>query len=116
MSLEIDLGKSPNNNKNNEGGRMELNDLTAAMNKTKLTLVYSLCLIQFLTNSALSQLSPFYPLKARERGVSVIYIGFVLGFFAVLQIISSAIIGRNMHKLQGGRHILIMMGSFLLIA
>jgi len=29
-------------------------------------------------------LSPFYPLKAKEKGVSIIYIGFVLGFFAIL--------------------------------
>lgn len=68
-----------------------------------------------MTNCSLSQLSPFYPLKAREKGVQVIWIGFVLGFFAVLQIISSALIGRYMHVLKGGRHILIMIGSILLI-
>ena len=45
----------------------------------------------------------------------MIWIGFVLGFFACLQIVSSAMIGRQMHKLEGGRHILIMIGSFLLI-
>lgn len=93
-----------------------MSDLSAAMNKVKLTLVYALCLIQFLTNCALSQLSPFYPLKAREKGISVIWIGFVLGFFACLQIVSSALIGKNMHKLEGGRHVLIMIGSLLLIA
>jgi len=61
-------------------------------------------------------LSPFYPLKAREKGISVIWIGFVLGFFAILQIVASALIGKNLHKIQGGRHILIMIGSLLLIA
>ena len=61
-------------------------------------------------------MSPFYPLKAREKGISVIWIGFVLGFFAILQIISSALIGKYMHKLEGGRHILIMIGSVLIIA
>ena len=61
-----------------------MTDITAAMDKTKKTLVYALCLIQFLTNCALSQLSPFYPLKAREKGISIIWIGFVLGFFAIL--------------------------------
>lgn len=60
-------------------------------------------------------MSPFYPLKAREKGISVIWIGFVLGFFACLQIVSSALIGKNLHKLEGGRHILIMIGSLLLI-
>lgn len=93
-----------------------MSDIQEAMSKTKLTLVYALCLIQFLTNCALSQLSPFYPLKAREKGISIIWIGFVLGFFAILQIIASALIGRNMHRLEGGRHVLIMVGSLLLIA
>jgi hypothetical protein len=37
-----------------EGGKSEISDLSAAMQKAKLTLVYALCLIQFLTNSALS--------------------------------------------------------------
>ena len=55
-------------------------------------------------------------MKAQEKGVSVIWIGFVLGFFAVLQIVASALIGGYLHKLEGGRHILIMIGSFLLIA
>lgn len=99
-----------------EGGFSELSNLSAAMAKVKLTLVYALCLIQFLTNCALSQLSPFYPLKAREKGISVIWIGFVLGFFACLQIVASAIIGKNMHKLAGARHKLIMVGSLFLIA
>lgn len=54
-------------------------------------------------------------MKAREKGVPVIWIGFVLGFFAILQIVASAIIGKNMHKLKGGRHILIMIGSILII-
>ena len=83
--------------------------------KVKKTLVYSLCLIQFLTNCALSQLSPFYPLKASEKNVSIIWIGYVLGFFAVLQIVSSALIGRHMHLFKGGRHVLIMFGSIGII-
>lgn len=83
--------------------------------KVKKTLVYSLCLIQFLTNCALSQLSPFYPLKASEKNVSIIWIGYVLGFFAVLQIVSSAFIGRHMHLFRGGRHVLIMFGSIGII-
>ena len=55
-------------------------------------------------------------MKAREKGISVIWIGYVFGFYAVLQIVSSSLIGKNMHKLEGGRHVLIMMGSFMIIA
>jgi hypothetical protein len=50
--------------------------------KVKINLVKSLCIIQFLSNSAFSQMSPFYPLKAKSRGVSVLNIGFVIGTMA----------------------------------
>lgn len=114
--VELKELSSYNDTKVDDLSKQELGDLKTAMNKTKLTLVYALCLIQFLTNSALSQLSPFFPLKAKEKGVTVQQIGLVLGFFACLQIITSVLLGRYMHHLEGGRHLLIMVGSFLLIA
>ena len=65
--------------------------------------------------SSLAQLSPFYPLKAKEKGVSIIYIGFVLGFFAILQIVSSTIFGKKMHKFKSGRHWFIIFGAVLIM-
>lgn len=48
------------------------------------SLVCVLCLTSFLSNSAFSQMSPFYPLKAREQGINVIAIGMVIGVMAAL--------------------------------
>lgn len=59
-------------------------------------------------------MSPFYPLKAKEKGVSIVYTGFVIGTMAVFQILSSALIGRFLKKI-GGRNWVIYMGTFLII-
>ena len=59
-------------------------------------------------------MAPFYPLKAKERGVSVIWVGFIIGIMAIMQIVSSVAVGKFLHKL-GGRNPIIMIGSLLII-
>jgi hypothetical protein len=49
----------------------------------KRNLVVVICLLQFLSSSSFSQLAPFYPLKAKEKGVSTFAIGVVLGVMAI---------------------------------
>lgn len=80
----------------------------------KSNLVTVLCLISFLSMSAFSQMSPFYPLKAKEKGIDGIWVGFIFGTMALMQILSSAIVGKYLHK-TAGRGKIIMMGSFLII-
>ena len=65
---------------------------------TKRNLVITLCGIAFMSNSAFSQMSPFYPLKAKEKGVTIIYVGFVMGVMAGFQIITSFLVGKYLHN------------------
>jgi len=60
--------------------------------------VLALSAIQFMSNSAFSQMSPFYPLKAKEKKISVVYVGFVMGVMAAMQIVSSFVVGKFMHN------------------
>jgi len=60
-------------------------------------------------------MSPFYPLKAKERGLDVSQVGIVIGTMAIFQILSSAIVGRSLKKL-GGRNLIIFIGTSLIIA
>jgi hypothetical protein len=46
-------------------------------------------------------MSPFYPLKAKEKGITIIWIGFVIGIMALFQIVSSVIVGKYLHKMGG---------------
>ncbi len=41
--------------------------------------VYTLCCVALISVMAFSQLAPFYPLEARDTGVDVFWVGFVLG-------------------------------------
>lgn len=59
-------------------------------------------------------MSPFYPLKAKEKGVSVIWIGFVIGTMAVFQILSSFLVGKFL-KQMGGRNFIITFSTMLII-
>jgi len=59
-------------------------------------------------------MSPFYPLKAKEKGVSVIWVGMVIGTMAITQIISSFLVGKFLKKM-GGRTQVIFMGCLLII-
>jgi hypothetical protein len=60
-------------------------------------------------------MSPFYPLKAKEKGIDLIWVGMVIGVMAVAQIFSCFLVGKFLH-LIGGRHFIIMFGSILIIA
>jgi cyanate permease len=85
------------------------------INQIKNNLAYTLCLIQFLSQCAFTQMSPFYPLKAKEKGVEIVWVGLVIGIMAVAQIFSCFVVGVCLHKI-GGRHVIIMFGSLLIIA
>lgn len=41
--------------------------------------VWTLCLVSLLSIMAFSQLAPFYPLEAKDKGVTVGWVGLVLG-------------------------------------
>ena len=43
------------------------------------SVVATLVLVSFLSILSFSQMAPFYPLQAKEKGVSVFFVGFVLG-------------------------------------
>lgn len=73
-----------------------------------------LCLVQFLSIAAYSQISPFYPLKAQERQIDIVWVGFVIGIMAFAQILSSFMTGKILNRL-GGRAFVIMFGSVLII-
>ena len=83
--------------------------------ETKSKMVISLCLISFMSNASFSQMSPFYPLKAKEKGVTAVYVGFVFGTMAVAQMISSFMVGKRMHNFGSVRHVVIMIGTLLII-
>jgi hypothetical protein len=40
--------------------------------------VKTLCLVGFISIISFSQLAPFYPLEAKDKGVDVFWVGFVL--------------------------------------
>ena len=42
------------------------------------SVIYTLVLVSFLSILSFSQMAPFYPLQAKEMGVSVFLVGFVL--------------------------------------
>jgi hypothetical protein len=75
-----------------------------------------LCVITFLSTCAFSQMSPFYPIKAKQKGVTVGWVGFVIGTMAVFQIMSSYIIGKKMNKIGGGRTTVVFVATFLIIS
>lgn len=60
-------------------------------------------------------MSPFYPIKAKQKGVTVGWIGIVMGTMAVFQIISSSLVGRYLQKL-GGRTTVIFIATLMIIA
>ena len=41
-------------------------------------LIYTLVLVSFLSILSFSQMAPFYPLQAKEKGVTVFWVGFIL--------------------------------------
>ena len=71
-------------------------------------IIYTLVLVSFLSILSFSQMAPFYPLQAKEKGVSVFFVGFVLSSNAVTYIISCVLGGRYLHTI--GREIAIIVG------
>lgn len=41
--------------------------------------VKTLCVVGLLSILSFSQMAPFYPLCAKQKGISVFYVGWVLG-------------------------------------
>jgi len=39
-----------------------------------------LCLISMLSNASFSLIAPFYPLEVKEKGIDVLWIGFLMGY------------------------------------
>ena len=42
--------------------------------------ILCLCIITLLSNASFSLIAPFYPLEVKEKGIDVIYIGFLMGY------------------------------------
>lgn len=82
----------------------------------KKRLVLSIAMIQFLSNCAFVQMSPFYPIKAKETGIDQIYVGFIFGVMAICQVFASLLVGSCLHRFDVERYQIIMLGSLLIIA
>ena len=67
-------------------------------------MVTVLCITNFLSNISFTLMSPFYPIKATNIGVSKIQIGYIFSVMALAQIVSSVAAGKFMHFAKGGRH------------
>lgn len=78
------------------------------------SIIYTLVLVSFLSILSFSQMAPFYPLQAKEKGVSVFFVGFVLGSNAVTYIIACVVGGRYLHAI--GREIAIIFGLLFIFA
>lgn len=59
-------------------------------------------------------MAPFYPIKAKEKGVKVMWIGVVIGTMAIFQIIGSFMVGHYLKQL-GGRNCVIFTSTLLII-
>lgn len=55
-----------------------------------------LALINMLQNAGVSQTGPFYPIEAEIKGVPRVLLGFIIGTFAIVFIISSIVTGQNL--------------------
>lgn len=58
-----------------------------------------LALINMLQNAGVSQTGPFYPLEAEKKGVPIVLLGFIIGTFALVFIISSIVTGKNLKRI-----------------
>jgi len=61
-------------------------------------------------------LNPFYPLIAKEKGLSIIEIGIVLSTMAWVSIAASFTMGKFMHFIGAGRQMVILGGSLLIMS
>ena len=58
-----------------------------------------LTVITCLQNISYSQVGPFYPFEAHSRGVSAILLGYIIGAFSIMYIISAVICGKYLSKI-----------------
>jgi len=83
--------------------------------QTKKQLVASICVIQLLCNFAFTQFTPFYPVKAQEKGLTVLWVGYVMMTMAIFQIISSFLIGKLFSNFKYEKYHIIMFGLVMMI-
>lgn len=67
------------------------------MDSKEKDLILCLCFIGYMTMSSFSIMAPFYPIKAKEVGVSTLIIGQVMGAMALVSMISGFFSGKVMH-------------------
>ena len=63
-----------------------------------------ICIVQFLCNCIFTQLSPFYPVKAKERGLDTVFVGYVIEIMAIFQIFSSLLVTRCLNRYRIERY------------
>ena len=87
--------------------------------------IICLCLINMLSNACFSLIAPFYPLEVKEKGIEVIYIGFLMAYNyyltiycyrtqALTFIFASIITGKLLHKIGRARAMII--GVLLIVS
>ena len=76
-------------------------------------IVNTLVLTSFLSVFSFSQMAPFYPLLAIEKGITVFYVGLVLGSNAVTYMLACYFGGENLHRI--GRECAIMFGMLFVM-
>ena len=75
--------------------------------------IFFLTAINMLQNAGVSQIGPFYPQEAERKGVPRILLGFIIGTFAIVYIISSFITGKSLNKI--GRSTGLKFGTMLIV-
>ncbi len=65
-----------------------------------------LTLINMLQNAGVSQTGPFYPFEAEKKGVPRIYLGFIIGTFAVVYIFASLFTGKFLTRIGRTRSLI----------
>jgi hypothetical protein len=60
-------------------------------------------------------LTPFYPVKAKEIGLDVVFVGYVIEAMALTQLVSSLVFARLMISWKLERYNMVLFGLFLLI-
>ena len=75
--------------------------------------VKTLCLVSFLSILSFSQMAPFYPLQAKEKGLTVYYIGFILASNAFAYMAGSIWSTTNLHLI--GRENAMVLGVLLIL-
>ena len=78
----------------------------------KMVNLYILLVLNFITNSGMSLLAPFYPDLAKQKNLDVFYVGLVFGVLNVGAFISAIVFGKMM--MAWGRKLIISIGLVLI--